>query len=442
MTNPVKVKRPNVLWIFGDQHRLQALGTMGDPNVRTPNLDRLASNGFVSTGAVGGYPLCCPCRGSLLSGRYPHHAVRGHEHPFPDGMPTIAQPFNEAGYDTAWFGKWHVDGFKERNGRAAFHTVPKHRRGGFKTWIGYENNNAQWDSWVHGHAEEDEVERYRLPGYETDELTSLLIDYVKGHDSDTPFFAALSVQPPHDPYVAPARFMADYSPASVILRENVPNVPRVLDRARGELAGYCAMVNNLDWNVGRILSTLEELGMQEDTHIIFFSDHGDMLGSHGQFRKTSPWEESIRVPFIISGGSRYNRKCWRSHVPVNHVDLGPTSLGLCGIPKPDWMAGTDYAGLRIAGQDKPEEPDSAFLQLVEPTGHGNSIDRPWRGIVTRDRWKYVCLEGQPWLLFNLNEDPYEFINHAHNPVYHAERKRLQDRLAAWIADTGDTFRLP
>ncbi len=79
---------------------------------------------------------------------------------------------------------------------------------------------------------------------------------------------------------------------------------------------------------------------------------------------------------------------------------------------------------------------------MEPTRHPNSTDRPWRGVVSHDGWKYVCLEGQPWLLFNLNDDPYELANHAHNSQYGAERKRLQDRLAQWIADTGDSFTLP
>ncbi len=444
MTSPhPPLKKPNVLWIFGDQHRMQAQGHMGDPNACTPNINRLSAGGFTSTGAVGGYPLCGPYRGALLSGRYPHHAVRGHEFPFPDGMPTIANPFNAAGYDTAWFGKWHVDGFKEATGRAAFHTVPPSRRGEFKTWIGYENNNAQWDSWVHGHtANGEEVQHYQLPGYETDELTTLLLEFLQARDSETPFFAALSIQPPHNPYVAPAEYMADYSPATIALRENVPQVPRVVEQARRELSGYYAMVKNLDWNVGRILKVLETLGIEEDTHILLFSDHGDMLGSHGQFRKTSPMEESIRVPFIISGGSPYNRKGGRANLPVNHVDIGPTSLGLCGIDPPDWMAGTDYSGYRLKGVTPPAEPDSAFIQLVVPTRQGHGIDRPWRGLVTRDGWKYVCLEGQPWLMFNLNEDPYELVNLAHNSLFHHRRKELHARLATWIADTDDSFELP
>lgn len=104
--------------------------------------------------------------------------------------------------------------------------------------------------------------------------------------------------------------------------------------------------------------------------------------------------------------------------------------------------GINYAGYRL--QDRPvvDEPDSAYLQLCMPTGHANSTDRAWRGMVTRDGWKYVVLEGQPWMLYNLDEDPYEQANHAHNTLFATERHRLQERLAAWIEDMGDEFVLP
>lgn len=440
--------RPNVIWVFGDQHRAQALGCAGDPNLHTPNIDRLAAEGLSFTAAVAGTPLCCPYRGSLLTGRYPHQCVPGHEYPLPDGQPTLAAPFKEAGYHTAYFGKWHLDGFHEREGRAATHIVPPDRRGGFDEWAGYENNNSQFDCWVHG-GDGDAAFHERLPGYETDALTDRLIAYLneRALEEDAgngrPFFAVLSVQPPHDPYVAPAEWMARHTPATVRLRPNVPDVPWVVERARRDLAGYYAMIEGLDWNLGRIRATLDEVGLADDTHIVFFSDHGDLHGSHGQFRKTAPWEESIRVPCIIGGGPpRYRYVGGRLPIPVNHVDLAPTTLGLCGIAPPAWMAGTDYSARRLAGRPAPSEPDSAFLQLVVATGHGDSVDRPWRGVVTRDGWKYVALEGQPWLLFNLNDDPYEGANLAHNTRFAAERRRLQDRLAAWIADTGDDFTLP
>ena len=203
------------------------------------------------------------------------------------------------------------------------------------------------------------------------------------------------------------------------------------------------MIENLDANVGRIREALTAAGLADNTHLLFFSDHGDMHGSQGQFRKTAPWEEAIRIPFIIGGlQGRDGGRGGTPRVPVNHVDIAPTTLGLCGIDKPDWMQGTDLSGYRMPGRERAAEPDSAYLQSVSPTGHADSVDRPWRGVVTADGWKYVCLEHQPWLLFNLNEDPYELVNLAHNTRFKAERRRLQGRLARWIADTRDEFPLP
>jgi arylsulfatase A-like enzyme len=443
-----RAPRPNILWIFGDQHRAQALSCVGDPNLATPNLDRLADEGRHFTHALSGMPLCCPFRGSLLAGRYPHVCVPGHELPLPPGTPTIVQPLKEAGYHTAYFGKWHLDGWHERDGRAAMHIVPPDRRAGFDVWVGYENNNAQYDSWVHG-GQGDTAFHYKLPGYETDCLTDLFINYLKDRAQEAaggrarPFFAVLSVQPPHDPYVAPPEYMARHKAEAVVLRPNVPDVARVVKQARTEFAGACAQIENLDWNVGRLRAALAETGLDKNTYILFFSDHGDMHGSHGQFRKMTPYEEALRIPLIVAGGpAAAPVKRGRDRAPVNHVDLAPTTLGLAGLPRPEGMQGADYSPHVLEGREPPQDPDAAFLQSVVPTMHGDSVDRPWRGLVTRDGWKYVCLEGQPWLLFNLNEDPYELVNLAHNTKFGGPRKGLHARLAAWIEKTGDKFPLP
>ena len=441
--------KPNVIWLFDDQHRAQALGCNGDPNLHTPNLDNLSYLGVNFENAVSGFPLCCPFRGSLLTGRYPHHCVPGHQYPLPKGQPTVAEPFQQAGYHTAYFGKWHLDGFQEADGRAAMHIIPPERRGGFDEWTGYENNNSQWDSWVHGGEGSDSF-HYRLPGYETDELTNLLIRYLRERGENQragrgkPFFAVLSVQPPHDPYVAPEQFMRRFTPAGLEMRRNVAAVKACEEEARRELAGYYAMIENWDWNVGRVRQALDEAGLAFNTHLVFFSDHGDMHGSHGMFRKTNPYEESIRVPFIIGGEQpRYDGRA-NARVPVllNHVDIAPTTLGLCGIDKPSWMEGSDYSYYRLRGRPQPTEPDSAYLQCVVPTGHGNSINKPYRGVVTRDGWKYVCFENMSWLLFDLNEDPFELMNLAHNNSYRAQRKRLIERVKQWVSDTGDEFAVP
>lgn len=443
-------ERPNVIWLCADQHRAQALGCREDPNAHTPNLDNMATEGVHFTNALSGFPLCCPFRGSLMTSRYPHHCVPGNQYRLPETQPTIVQPLKAAGYQTAYFGKWHLDGFREQEGRAAMHIVPPERRRGFDHWAAYENNNSQYDSWVHGGVGKDAF-HYRLPGYETDELTNLLIRYIGERAEEArrgpakPFFAVLSVQPPHDPYVAPPEFAGKYNGARLELRPNVARVAAVERTARRELAGYYAMIENWDWNIGRIRAALDKAGMAFHTHLMAFSDHGDMHGSHGQFRKRLPYEESMRVPFIIGGEqpmSYDRRRAGRVHPLLNNVDIAPTTLGLCGIAKPEWMEGHDYSHYRIRKEAPAAEPDSAFLEVVDSHGGNGNLDKPYRALVTQDGWKYACFEGVSWLLFNLNEDPYETANLAHNSKYRAERKKLISRLKQWIADTKDNFRTP
>ncbi|MCU1263188.1 MAG: sulfatase [Bryobacterales bacterium] len=447
--SPTLTTRPNVLWILGDQFRAQALQSYGDPNSRTPNLGRAEENGLTFTGHLSGFPLCCPFRGSMLTSRYPHLCVPGHEYPLPKGQKTVADVFNANGYHTAYFGKWHLGGWHEKDGRAAFFITDPERRGGFEAWSAYENNNSQWDSWVHGGSGKDAF-HYRLPGYETDELTNLMLNYIKDRAAEKkqgnakPFFGVLSVQPPHDPYVAPEKFMANYNPARLQLRENVAHSRSLEPEIRRNLAGYYAQIENLDWNYGRVVRALEEAGMLQDTHIFFFADHGDMHGSHGMLRKTCPYEESIRTPYIISGGVPRPpaMKVGRRPVISNHVDIAPTTLGLCGIKKPDWMKGADLSHHRINKPAAGPEPDSAYLQNVVPTGHPDSINTPYRGLVTRDGWKYVCFENRSWLLFNLNDDPFEEANLAQNNKFRAERKKMIGRLKQWVADVDDKFAIP
>ncbi len=448
-TRDLPAERPNVIWLLADQHRAQAVAINGDPNVRTPNLDRLSVGGVNFTHAVSGMPLCCPFRGSLLTSRYPHECVPGHEYPLPDGQPTIAEPFRSAGYRTAWFGKWHLAGLKEREGRAGTRIVPVSKRGGFDKWVGYENNNSQWDCWVHGGDGKDAFLE-RLPGYETDALMDLAIRYVQEQAAEQrsgkgqPFFACLSVQPPHDPYGAPEQYMANYNAARLELRPNVPRGGRTEATARRDLAGYYAMIENWDANIGRLRRALDQAGIAFRTHLMVFSDHGDMHGSHGMFRKMTVHEESIRTPMILGGEQQTydGRSVGRPNAPLNHVDIAPTTLGLCGIGKPAWMRGHDYSGYRLSKRPKGTEPDSAFLQSVVPTGHNNSVNKPWRGLLTRDGWKYACFEGVSWCLYNLNDDPFEQANLAHNNGLRAERRKMIARLKEWTASTADKFAYP
>ncbi len=437
----------NVIWIVTDQQRADTLSINGSENSATPNLDILARTGINFKNAISGFPLCCPFRGSMLTGLYPHKCVPGHEFQLDPNQETIANVFNDNNYDTAYFGKWHLDGCKEREKRAGTHFIPRERRGGFATWLGYENNNVQYDCYVHGHAHDKEIDMYKLPKYETDALFDLFSDYLDDRSKeDKPFFAVLSIQPPHDPYVAPAEFTKKHTPANIKFKENVPNIPHIREQAATELSGYYAMVENIDYNVGRIVEKLNETNLMDDTHIIYFSDHGDMHGSHGQFRKTNPYQESVSIPFILSGENRGSRAAKREvgdvyDVLVNHVDIAPTSLGLCGIDAPSWMEGTDYSSIRFLDKENPEFPDSLYMQCVIPTGHGDSVDKPWRGIVTKDGYKYVCFENCEWLLFDLKTDPNELVNLTHNSIHKDLRARLKAELQSWIDKTEDKFSL-
>ncbi len=431
--------QPNVIWIFGDQHRAQATGYAGDPNARTPNLDRMATESVRFTNAVSGCPWCTPFRGALLTSRYIHHNVYRTPQRMDPALPVITDVFNDHGYLTAYFGKWHLGGANRM-----IH-VPREERGRFDIWLGYENNNAQYECWVHGHdldgRDDAEPLAEKLEIYETDALTNRLIAFLQRYQDQQPFFAVLSVQPPHDPHVAPPEFAAHYAPEDIVLRPNVPPVTRVIERARRDLAGYYAQIENLDWNVGRILESLQELGLDTDTHVLFFSDHGDMHGSHGYVRKSSPWEEAVHIPFLVRPANGVPAP-QQSTAPLNHVDIAPTTLGLCGLEVPEWMAGTDFSYEVLPNRPAPAtEPDSAFLQHSFRKRF-DCLNRVWRGIRTRDGWKYVCLEHQPVMLFNLNEDPYELANLAYLDTFNDKRAELQARLARWILETGDDFPLP
>ncbi len=443
-------RRPNVVWIFADQHRAQATSYRGDGNVFTPNIDNLAREGMRFDGAVAGAPWCTPFRGALLTGRYPHQSgVVANGCPLPPQMPTVAHAFAGAGYHTAYIGKWHLDGTNDRD-----HYVPPERRGGFHYWMGNDAANNQHECYAFGNDSETPV---RLQGYETDAWSDLLIDHLRAHVGGAdyqPFFAVLSVQPPHGPNLAPTNPVYGaprIHPAALQLRRNVPDVPWIRDKTRLALAGYYAMVENLDYNIGRIRLALTEMGVDRDTYVVFFSDHGDMMGSHGQFGKSSPWEESIRIPFLVHRtGGAYHMHTGTCDAPINHVDIAPTTLGLCGVPVPDGMVGYDYSA-HCKRPDAPEyrgppqpdrEPHSAYLQQIPPKLMRHTVNRPWRAVVTRDGWKYACTPGHDWLLFNTAEDPFEQANYVYDAAFQAQKERCHRLLADWIAATGDRFSLP
>jgi arylsulfatase A-like enzyme len=437
------MKKQNIIWFIADQMRSQAMSCNGDPNVITPNFDNMAIEGSNFQNAVSGYPLCCPFRASMLTGKYAHnHSVKIHEDRLEPSFQTITDVFNDNDYETIYLGKWHLAGIKEREQRSVMQTVPKEDRGRFDTWIGYDNNNSQWDTYLHGHDGETEIPHYRLPDYETNALMDLALERIAMRkENDRPFFMVISVQPPHNPHIAPAD-SRKYQAQQLTLRPNVPNDS--IAKNRIALSGYYSQIDNLDKNLGRLNEGLRSSELLDDTHIVFFSDHGEQLGSQGRGGKCVPFEESIRIPFMIGGGRPL---CYDGQVSgtrpclVNHVDIAPTTLGLCDIDAPEWMEGYDYSHHRTGKgfkEKRAQDPKSAYIQLI---GNRES-SYAWRCVVTADGWKYACVKNGEWIMYNLNIDPYEQNNLAFNTSFYNKREELKKMLNDWITKTGDEFLLP
>jgi len=283
---------PNVVFVFADQWRAQATGYAGDPNVKTPVLDALAKRSVNFSRAIASCPVCSPYRASLITGQYPlTHGVFINDVHLRNETTSIAEAFKAGGYDTAYIGKWHLQG----RGRLAF--IPRDDRQGFDFWRVCECTHDYNKSVYHA----DGPERLVWPGYDAEAQTRCAQAYIRGEGRDKakPFLLILSWGPPHNPYqTAPQRFREMYDPAKLELRPNVP--PPAQAAARRDLAGYYAHCSALDACVGDLLKTIAEAGLADHTLFVFTSDHGDMLGSQGQQRKQRPWDESIRVPFLLS----------------------------------------------------------------------------------------------------------------------------------------------
>lgn len=423
---PVR-RRPNVVFLLADQWRAQATGFAGDVNARTPQLDRLAREGVVLTNAVSTCPVCSPYRASLMTGRYPvKHGVFLNDVCLSRDAVSLAQAFNGAGYRTAYIGKWHLDG----HGRSSF--IPPERRQGFEFWRVCECTHDYNKSLYYA----DTNEKHYWGGYDAEAQTEEAMRYIRAHRQE-PFLLVLSWGPPHNPYeTAPARFRELFQAERLRLRPNVP--PEAVEAARRDLAGYYAHCAALDEYVGRLTATLDECGLTDDTMLVFTSDHGDMLGSHGEIRKQRPWDESIRVPFVIRWPRGLDPSGRSLSAPFGTPDIMPTLLGLAGIAVPATVQGEDRsAWMRGERQDGDR---AAMICCVSPFGEWvrDKGGREYRGLRT-ERYTYVrSLEG-PWMLFDNQADPYQQRNLIGQPLFRTVEADLQSRLEKELSRCGDEF---
>ena len=284
---------------------------------------------------------------------------------------------------------------------------------------------------------DDENVKLKWNGYDAIAQTSEAQRYIHEHAGAKPFALFLSWGPPHAPYhTAPEKYRKQFSDAQIKLR---PNVPKKFEaQARKALAGYYAHIAVLDDCIGEILRTLKQSRIENDTILVFTSDHGDMLFSHGEQKKQRPWDESIRVPFLLRYPAAHGSSGRTIDMPINTPDIMPTLLSLSGIGIPDTVEGTDFSGV-LRAAEKPKD-NAALISCPSPFGQWTRArgGREYRGIRTR-RYTYVRDLNGPWLLYDNEQDPYQLNNLCNKPGHSGLQRKMEAMLSKKLRQTNDDF---
>lgn len=455
----------NIVVIVSDDHAAQALSAYDDTLTHTPQLDRMAAEGMRLDACFCTNSICSPSRASMLTGTYNHvNGVTTLATHLDNRLPTFVTALQVAGWSTGLIGKWHLG------------HGPDHDPRGFDDWAILHDQGEYHDPvLLHG----DDRARgrpQRHPGYVTEVLTDLALDWIDRHDD--PFCLLLHHKAPHRPWnpapgtpvslsdaPVPASFDDDHSgqaPAASQVRMGMEDL-NVLDlkvpvppglsstdervwRWRRFLADYLACVDSIDVQTGRLLDHLDATGRGEDTLVVYTSDQGFFLGEHGWFDKRFIYEESLRMPFLVRWPAGITPGSTCGDMVLN-VDLAPTVLDLAGLPVPPTMQGRSIAPL-LRGESPPDWRTSMYYRYWM---HLDSIHRvqAHRGVRTR-RHKLVRWDsdgrGQPgasdeprpeaWELFDLEADPFELSSVADDPAYVAVRADLEAELRRLEADLG------
>lgn len=418
--------RPNFLIIYPDQLRASALSVHGDPNIATPAMDRLASQGLRFDRAYCADPHCSPARAAFLSGTYPSvNGVITTNLRLPDEFTCFSQPMQMAGYKCGYIGKWHVDG-------AADH-VPKgpSRRGFDDYWAAFNKNGHRYTESVY-FLDTRDAQRPDPPSlYEPTYQTDLAIAKMEEWRRD-PFVMMISYGPPHPPAQLttqvgswdgwiPSEYLDRVDPEAFRIQDNVPD--DIVNGSRLFLHGYYAATLSIDDCVGRLLGALDRLGLADDTVVVLHSDHGELAGAHGHFGKERPYDEAVRVPLVM----RWPRRILPavSQTLVSGVDLAPTLLGMAGI-NPDYgMHGVDLAPHILDGAPPPR--DTAYVQgRLE-----YDLSEQWES-VRDDQWSYaVTADGAVETLYDIVDDPLEQVDRSADSAAEEALEAMRDHLAGW-----------
>ena len=408
--------RPNVLLVMTDQQQSIALSCAGNLDVRTPNLDALAARGTRFSSAYTSFPLCTPARAALFSGHMPHTmGIADNNQPIPEAIKseTLGHLFARAGYDCAYGGKWHVTqgameegfAFERIHGfddiglpEATIDFLNRPHERPFLLVASFDNPHN-----ICEHSRDQPLPRGEVPLAPTDECPNLPPNFSRGA---------------YEPEA-----LAVYADQARMYRRRAVFTP---DRWRLLRHVYYRLVEKVDAQIGQILDVLRATGQEENTLVIFTSDHGDMAGAHELNQKHSLYDESARIPLIVAGPG-----VAPGHVvdePVSHVDVLPTVCDLAQIEMPP---GLDGVTLRPAVEQRPFERAPVFIESEWGGDVSSAIATTVRCIVTRTH-KYVLHDWGAYReqLFDRAADPWEQTNLAietrHRPLVDEYRRILRD----------------
>jgi len=341
---------------------------------------------------------------------------------------SLGKVFKTAGYQTAYIGKWHLDG----HGRNSF--IPVERRQGFDYWKVLEcthdyNNSFYWGN---------DDKKAKWEGYDAFAQTADAAKYIRARKQDNqPFLMILSWGPPHTPFeTAPEAYKKIYREKLLKLRGNVTD--ELKQKAVDDLVGYYGHITALDSCVGVLQKSLQETGLDENTLFVFTSDHGAMVRSHGFVNKQRPYEESINVPMLIRYPKVFGDKGVKNSMLINTPDLMPTLLGFCSLPIPKTVEGEDKsASMKGTEQDR---SDGVLIASYHPFGQWPESQggKEYRGVRTK-RYTYVKDLAGPWLLFDNQKDPFQLTNLVKDPQSVKIRIELETKLIKLLAKTKDQF---
>lgn len=443
------VKPRNVVFILTDDHRYDFMGFTGKlPWLRTPNMDRLYKEGAYFKNAFVTTSLCSPSRASILTGAYSHvHTIVDNAAPEPPGNIYFPQYLQRAGYQTAFFGKWHM-------GEEAAADNP---RPGFNHWESFKGQGVYYNPTLNIDGKQV---TYSDSAYITDLLTEHALTWLKGRDKSKPFFLYLSHKAVHSPLSPAKRHVGIYKNQKYLLPSTyyqtlsdeykVLGWPEWVKQQRYSWHGvdypyhshqsieelvqlYCETLMGVDESIGAVMDYLKSEGLEGSTLVIYMGDNGFSMGEHGLIDKRQFYEESVKVPFLVHCPELFSNGGKTVTKMVQNIDVAPTILSAAGLQAPASMPGKSF--LPLLKGDSTNWRDKIFYEYyweydfpMTPTVFG----------VRSDKFKYIRYYGI-WdtnELYDLEADPAETVNLINKPEYKEVVKKMTDELYDWLEQTG------